>query len=327
MISEYRYDMPTPKNILKKNSSIYIAGHTGLIGSSLMRLLTRHGYTQLIHASSQNVDLTDQQAVNRFFARHTPEYVIMAAGQVGGILANIKTPADLAWINMQIQNNVIHAAFSYRAKKVLYISCACVYPRDCPQPMEESYLLTGPLEPTNEAYAVAKIAGMTLCKSYHLQYGVSFISCIVANTYGWHTETDLQHSHFLPAMVQNIHDAKMHGKKEVLVWGSGTPRRELLHVDDVSRALLLLLQTYNSADFINIGSGRDYSIREVAQQVKDVIGYNGKLVFDPSKPDGMPRKLLHAEKIRALGWKPEISLPEGIREYYTALLSICENQT
>lgn len=297
-------------------SKVYIAGHTGLVGWALVRLLMKYNYLKIIVRKSKELDLMDFSAVENFFEKEKPEYVFLAAGKVGGIQANIKYPAEFIYTNLQIQTNIIHSAWKNNVKKLLFIGCACMYPKESPQPMDESYLLSGKVEPTNESYSIAKIAGMVMCQSYFKQYGAKFINCIATNIYGPDDDMDPDNSHFLPAIIQKIHDAKIQNLKKVILLGSGKPRRELLHVDDLAEALLFLMQNYEKEETINIGTGKDYSIKEIANIVKKIVGYQGKIVFDSSGPDGMLRKLLDSDKICELGWMPKISLIKGIRQFY-----------
>ena len=301
---------------MDKFDSIYIAGHTGLVGSALVRLLTKEGYTNLVCRDSSQLDLTNQSAVEDFFKKEHPSYVFLAAAKVGGIKANSELPAEFITRNLQIQTNIIHSAWKYGVKKLIFPSCCCVYPYLSPQPMRVGYLLTGPFEPTNEAFAAAKIAGMIMCQSYFRQYGCRFISCIGANLYGPNDDLDLAGSHFLPAIIQKFHQAKIDKCPNAQLWGTGSARRELLHVDDFAQALVFLMDKYNSFEFINVGTDEDYSIKEIALMVKQVVGYEGDLIFDTSKPDGMPRKALDSAILRGLGWKPEINLVDGIAQVY-----------
>nr|WP_079989554.1 GDP-L-fucose synthase [Candidatus Protochlamydia phocaeensis] len=295
------------------NAKIYVAGHNGLVGSALVRKLQSEGYTNLLTRSSQELDLTSQQAVNNFFEQERPDYVFLAAAKVGGIKANMDYPAEFIYTNLMIETNVIHAAYVYGVKKLLFLGSSCIYPKECPQPMLESYLLTGPLEPTNEPYAIAKIAGLKLCESYNRQYGTHFISCMPTNLYGPNDNFDLQTSHVLPGLLRKFQEAKEQSKDQVTIWGSGSPRREFLHVDDLANACLFLMRYYEGNETVNIGCGEDLTIAELAFLIKDAVGYQGNLVFDPSYPDGTPQKLLNIHKIRQMGWKPTISLKEGIQ--------------
>lgn len=303
-----------------KHSKIYIAGHRGLVGSALMRKLKAEGYSRLLTETRERLDLRDQAGVNRWFEANRPEYVFLVAGTVGGILANSTRPAEFIYDNLMIHATVVHAAYLYGVKKLLYLGSSCIYPRECPQPMKEEYLLTGSLEPTNEPYAVAKIAGIKLCQAYRRQYGCNFISAMPTNLYGPNDNFDLETSHVLPALIRKFHEAKVAGRKEVIVWGTGSPRREFLHVDDLADACLFLMQNYEHDEHINVGTGEDVSVRELAEMIKEMVGYTGKIVFDPSKPDGMPRKLLDVSRMLEAGWKPRIPLSEGIRQTYAWFL-------
>jgi len=301
---------------LRSDAHIYVAGHGGLVGSAIIRLLERRGYRNLLTADRATLDLRNQAAVERWFRRNRPEVVFLVAGTVGGILANATRPADFIYDNMMIHATVVHAAHITGVKKLLYLGSSCIYPRECTQPIAESALLTGSLEPTNEAYAIAKIAGMKLCQAYRQQYGSRFISAMPTNLYGPGDRFDPMTSHVLPALTRRFHEAKIGGDKTVTVWGTGRPRRELLHVDDLARACLFLMDRYDEPEHINIGTGQDLTIRALAELVRDVIYPEAKLGFDTSKPDGMPRKLLDVSKIFNLGWRPEIPLRRGIEETY-----------
>jgi len=312
------------------DSKIYVAGHKGMVGSALVRKLQSVGYTNLILRTRQELDLLDQKAVANFFALEKPEYVILAAAKVGGILANNTYPADFLYQNLQIQNNVIHNAYLSGVEKLLFLGSSCIYPRECPQPMKEEYLLTGLLEPTNEAYAIAKIAGIKMCQSYNRQYGTNFIAVMPTNLYGPNDNFDPETSHVLPALIHKFHEAKVNGASNVEVWGTGTPRREFLHVDDMASGCLFLLQNFNPTKeqnekgkmFFNLGTGRDLTIMELAEIIKEVIGFEGKITFDTSKPDGTKQKLLDVSRINALGWKDEIGLKEGITSVYEWFLEV-----
>jgi len=299
-----------------KDARIFVAGHRGLVGSAVLRKLEASGYTNVLTATREQLDLRDQAAVNYWFRDHRPERVYLVAGTVGGILANSTRPAEFIYDNLMIHGTVVEASYRSGVEKLLYLGSSCIYPRDADQPMTEDALLTGPLEPTNEPYAIAKIAGIKLCQSYRTQYGANFISAMPTNLYGPNDNFDLQSSHVLPALMRKFHDAKIAGARDVEVWGSGTPRRELLHVDDLADACLFLMDHYESDQHINIGTGVDLSIRELAETVRDVVHPDGRLVFDTSKPDGSPRKLLDVSRINALGWKASIGLREGIESTY-----------
>jgi len=301
---------------MDKGSKIYVAGHRGLVGSAILRKLRAEGYTNLVTRTRQELDLRDQAAVNRFFEEERPEYVFLAAAKVGGILANSTYPADFIRDNLLIQTHVIDAAYRYGVKKLLFLGSSCIYPKHAPQPMKEEHLLTGPLEPTNEAYAVAKIAGIKMCQAYRRQYGFNAISLMPTNLYGPGDNFDLQTSHVLPALIRKFHEAKEEGRKEVVVWGTGTPRREFLHVDDLADAALFLMKHYESEEIINVGVGEDISIRELAELIARIVGFEGEIVYDTTKPDGTPRKLLDTSRLFALGWRPKIPLEEGIRQTY-----------
>jgi len=303
--------------MMEKDSKIYIAGHRGLVGSALVRRLTEPGYMNLIVRTHAELDLTRQTEVEDFFKREHPEYVFLAAAKVGGILANNTYPAEFIYSNIVVQSNVIHSSYLFGVKKVLFLGSSCIYPRDCPQPMKEDYLLSGYLEPTNEPYAIAKIAGIKMCQAYNRQYGANFISVMPTNLYGPNDNFDIQNAHVLPALIRKFHEAKVAGQKEVVVWGTGSPRREFLYVDDLADACIFLMNNYNnSPEIINIGVGKDISIRELALMVKEIVDYNGEIVFDTSKPDGTPRKLLDVSKLSSLGWQAKTGLREGIKRTY-----------
>ena len=306
---------------MNKNSSVFVSGHRGLVGSALLRTLRSEGYSNVVTATRDQLDLRDQAAVNYWFRANRPEYVFLAAGTVGGIMANSTRPAEFIYDNMLIHATVVHAAHRYRVKKLLYLGSSCIYPRLAPQPMPEDALLGGALEPTNEAYAVAKIAGITLCRAYRTQYGCDFISAMPTNLYGPKDNFDLTSSHVLPALMRKFHDAKVEGRKEVTVWGTGSPKREFLHVDDLAEACLFLMNEYSDAPHINVGTGEDVSIAELASLVRDTVYPNAKIVFDASKPDGTPRKLLDVSRLHDLGWRHGISLTEGIASTYRWFVS------
>ena len=307
---------------MKTDSRIYVAGHRGLAGSAIVRRLKAEGYRNLILRSHDELDLTRQDAVERFFAAEKPEYVFLAAARVGGIVANDTLPGDFIRENLAIQSNVIETARRARVNKLLFLGSSCIYPRLAPQPIREDSLLTGPFEPTNEAYAIAKIAGYMMCRAYWRQYGFKAISLMPTNLYGPHDNFDPTSSHVLPGLIRRFHEAKIKGLPEVAVWGTGTPRRELMHSDDLAEAAVMTMNTYDSPDIINVGTGQDVSIAELAALAKDVIGYQGKLTFDVTKPDGMPLKRLDVSRIHALGWQAKIALVDGIRETYRWFLSI-----
>lgn len=297
-------------------SLVYVAGHTGLVGSAILRRLEREGFRNIATAPRDRLDLRSQSAVNEWFRQNRPEYVFLVAGTVGGILANSTRPAEFIYDNLLIHATVVHAAHHCGVRKLLYLGSSCIYPRDCPQPMSEEYLLTGPLERTNEPYAIAKIAGIKMCQSYRRQYGSPFISAMPTNLYGPNDNFDLESSHVLPALIRKFHDAKLAGQRQVTVWGSGTPRREILHVDDLADACVFLMRHYDQADHINVGTGQDLTIRELAETVREVVYPDAEIVFDASKPDGTPRKLLDVSRIHDLGWRHTISLRLGIETTY-----------
>jgi GDP-L-fucose synthase len=295
---------------------VFIAGHRGLVGSALVRRLSRERHVEIQTATREQLDLRDQAAVNYWFKANRPEYVYLAAGTVGGIVANSTRPAEFIYDNMLIHATVVHAAHQYRAKKLLYLGSSCIYPREAAQPMRESALLTGALEPTNEAYAVAKIAGIKLCQAYRRQYGSNFVSAMPTNLYGPNDNFDLVSSHVLPALMRKFHEAKEAGTREVVLWGSGTPRREFLHADDLADACVFLMDRYEEEIHINVGAGEDLSIRELAEILREIIHPAAVLTFDSTKPDGMPRKLLDVSRLHALGWRHRIPLREGIASTY-----------
>jgi GDP-L-fucose synthase len=301
---------------MDKNAKIYIAGHRGMVGSAILRRLQTDGYSNFVLRRSTELDLRNQQAVADFFKAEKPDYVYLAAAKVGGIHANNTYRAEFIYDNLMIQNNIIHQSHLHGVKKLLFLGSSCIFPKMAPQPLREDYLLTGPLEYTNEPYAIAKIAGIKMCESYRHQYGSNFISVMPTNLYGPNDNYDLQNSHVLPALIRKFHTAKVKGDAQVPVWGSGNPKREFLHADDLADACVHLMNTYNEAGLVNIGTGEDVSIRELAEIVARVVGFDGELVFDPSKPDGTPRKLLDVSKLHSLGWKHSIELEDGIRSVY-----------
>jgi GDP-L-fucose synthase len=301
---------------MEKEAKVFVAGHRGMVGSAVLRRLQRAGFENILTRTRQELDLMDRAAVRGFFEAERPDYVVDAAARVGGIAANFEKPVEFLIENLTIQNNVIQGAADFGVTKLLFLGSSCIYPKLAPQPLTEDALLTGPLEPTNDAYAIAKIAGIKLCQAYAREYGKNFISGMPTNLYGPNDNFDLQTSHVLPAIIRKVHEAKRDGAKEVTVWGSGTPRREFLHVDDLADACFFLLEHYNSPEIVNIGCGEDVSIRELAEIVCDVIGFEGSLAFDTSKPDGTPRKLMHVGRLLALGWKPRIGMKDGIRDAY-----------
>ena len=301
---------------IARDARIYVAGHRGLVGSAIWRELQRRGYTHLIGRTRAELDLLDGAAVNRFYAQEKPEYVVDAAAKVGGILANDRHPAEFIYQNLQIQNHLIHGAYVAGVRKLLFLGSSCIYPRLSAQPMKEEYLLTGPLEPTNEWYAVAKIAGIKMCQAYRRQYGCDFISAMPTNMYGPNDNYDPQNSHVLPALIRRFHEAKQANAPTVTCWGTGSPFREFLYADDLARACIFLLEHYSEEQFINVGSGTEVSVRELTETVGRVIGYAGRIEWDASKPDGMPRKLMDSSRLFALGWKPQVDLETGIRLAY-----------
>ena len=306
---------------LRKDARIYIAGHTGLVGSAITRRLRAGGFTNILAAEREELDLRDQAAVNRWFAANRPEYVFLVAGTVGGILANSTRPAEFIYDNMMIHATVVDAAYREGVTKLLYLGSSCIYPRECPQPMKEEYLLTGPLEPTNEPYAVAKIAGIKLCQAYRRQYGCDFISAMPTNLYGPNDNFDLTSSHVGPALIRRFHDAKVEGRNQVVIWGTGAPRREFLHVDDLADACVFIMEHYDGDMQINVGTGEDLSIRELAEMVREIVYPQAKLTFDATKPDGTPRKLLDVSRLHALGWRHRVRLRQGIESTYEWFLA------
>jgi GDP-L-fucose synthase len=307
--------------LMNENSRIYVAGHRGLVGSAIWRELQRQGFKNLIGRERQEVNLLDATAVQKFFAEAKPEFVFMAAAKVGGIHANDTQPAEFLFENLQIQNNLIHAAKLAGARKLLFLGSSCIYPKLAPQPLKEEYLLTGPLEPTNQWYAVAKIAGIKMCQAYRRQYGCDFISAMPTNMYGPNDNYDLQTSHVLPALIRKFHDAKINSAANVTCWGTGTPLREFLYADDLAGAGVFLMQNYREEQFINVGSGSEITIRELSELVKRIVGFSGEIVWDKSKPDGTPRKLMDSSRLFALGWKPQVNLETGIRLAYEDFLA------
>jgi len=312
---------------MKPTDKIYVAGHSGLVGSAVVRLLKARGFTNLLTRSRSDVDLRDEQAVRDLFSDEKPEVVVLAAARVGGIKANIDAPVEFLTENLQIQNNVIRAAHEKGTRKLLFLGSSCIYPKFAPQPISESALLSGPLEPTNEAYAIAKIAGIKLCQAFSREYGANFISVMPTNLYGPGDNFDLETSHVLAALLRKAHEAKMSGAGGMMVWGTGTPRREFLYVDDLAAAALFLLEQYDSSEIINVGCGEDISIRELAEVICDVVGFRGELKWDRSKPDGTPRKLLDISRIKNLGWEPTIALRDGIARFYEWFLDNYVAQT
>jgi len=304
---------------MEAKDKIYVAGHRGMVGSAIVRRLQKDGYNNLVFRTSAELDLRDQTAVSKFFADVQPDYVFLAAAKVGGIMANNTYRGQFIYENLMIQNNVIHQAYVNNVKKLMFLGSSCIYPKMALQPMKEEYLLTGSLEPTNQPYAVAKIAGIEMCDAYRAQYGSNFISVMPTNLYGPNDNYDLNNSHVLPAMLRKMHEAKINNKPEVILWGTGTPRREFLHADDMADACFFLMQHYNEPGPINIGVGEDISIKELAELIKQIVDYKGDLVFDTTKPDGTPRKLMDVTKLHGYGWKALINLKDGIRKVYKSL--------
>lgn len=308
---------------MKKNSKIYIAGHKGLVGSAILRKLINEGYTNLVYKTSSELDLRNYNEVDKFFSEEKIEYVFLAAAKVGGIVANNEYPADFIRDNLMIQTNVIDSSYKYNVEKLLFLGSTCIYPKLAPQPLKEEYLLTGELEPTNEPYAIAKIAGIKMCESYNKQYGTKYISAMPTNLYGENDNFDLQSSHVLPALIRKFHEAKVNNSDSVEVWGTGTPKREFLYADDLADACLFLMDNYEGNEIVNIGVGEDISIKDLALLVKKVVGFAGNLIFDSSKPDGTPRKLVDVTKLNSLGWNATTTLENGVEKAYQWFL---ENQ-
>ena len=302
--------------MMDKDSKIYIAGHAGLVGSAISRFLKKEDYTNLLNRTHKELDLQDQKKVNEFFKEESPQYVFLAAAKVGGILSNKTYPAQFIYSNLEIQNNIIQACYEHKAKKLLFLGSSCIYPKFAPQPINEDSLLSGKLEPTNQAYAIAKIAGIIMCQSYNLEYSTNFISVMPTNLYGPNDNYDLYNSHVLPALIRKIHEAKIEKSDAVEIWGTGAVKREFLYVDDLAEACVFLMNTYNESEIINIGTGNDITIKELANTIREVIGFEGELYFDKSKPDGTPRKLLNVQKINKLGWKAKTDLRIGIELTY-----------
>jgi GDP-L-fucose synthase len=306
---------------ISKDALVYVAGHRGMVGGAIWRELERQGYKRLIGKSRQELDLLDGQAVANFFATRKPDVVFVAAARVGGILVNNQRPAEFLYENLQIQNNLIHSAWKNGVSKLVFLGSSCIYPKLAPQPLKEEYLLTGPLETTNEWYAVAKIAGIKMCQAYRRQYGCDFISLMPTNLYGANDNFDLQTSHVLPALIRKFHEAKEQSAPTVTCWGSGRPMREFMHADDLGSACVFLMENYNEENFINVGTQSEISIKDLALLISDIVGYKGEIVWDATKPDGTPRKLMDSSRLFALGWKPRIELPEGIASAYNDFLS------
>ncbi|MDE3052286.1 MAG: GDP-L-fucose synthase [Gemmatimonadota bacterium] len=301
---------------MNRDSVVYVAGHRGLVGAALERVLRARGFAHLVHRTHAELDLADRNAVNAFFAAEQPEYVFLAAALVGGIAANAAYPADFIRNNLEVQLSVIDAAYRHGVRKLMFLGSACIYPKLCPQPIREEYLLTGPLEPTNAPYAIAKIAGISLCQSYDRQYGANFVSVMPTNLYGPGDRFDLQNSHVLPALLRRLHEAKRAGVPSVTIWGTGTPRREFMHVDDMAGACVHLMEHYDSPEIINVGTGEDISIADLARRIQALVGYEGRLEFDPSKPDGTPLRRLDISRLLATGWTPSIGLDQGLDQTY-----------
>lgn len=303
---------------MNKASKIYIAGHRGMVGSAIHRRLQSEGFSNIIVKTSSELDLRIQERVNEFFEAEKPEYVFLAAAKVGGIMANNTYRADFLYENLMIQSNVIHSAYATGVKKLLFLGSSCIYPKLAPQPLKEEYLLTGLLEPTNEPYAIAKIAGIKLCDAYRAQYGCNFISVMPTNLYGPHDNYDLEKAHVLPTLIRKFHEAKVNGDPAVVIWGTGTPKREFLHADDLADACLFLMQHYDQEGLVNIGTGEDLTITELALAIKETVGYQGEIVYDHTKPDGTPRKLMDVSRLHAMGWKHKITLKEGLQKAYAS---------
>ena len=301
---------------MNKTSRIFIAGHNGMVGSAILRILKRKEFENLIYLSSKDLDLRNQTAVQDFFSKEQPEYVFLAAAKVGGIHANNTYKADFIYDNLAIELNVIHSAWKSNVKKLLFLGSSCIYPKMAPQPIKEEYMLSGYLEETNESYAIAKIAGIKLCEAFRFQYGCNFISAMPTNLYGPNDNYDLENSHVLPALIRKFHEAALRNENSVTVWGSGNPKREFLHVDDLAEACLMMMETYDGKDFLNVGYGDDISISDLASFLKEITGFKGSIIYDISKPDGTVRKLMDSSKIRQVGWKPKIDLKDGITETY-----------
>ena len=300
---------------MKKNSSIYVAGHKGLVGSAIVKKLKLQGYKNVITRTHKELDLVDKKKAESFFAKEKPEFVFLAAAKVGGIYANNTYPAEFIYQNLMIQTNVIDLSYKYGVKKLLFLASSCIYPKTCKQPIKEEYLLTGPIELTNEAFAVAKLAGIKMCQAYNRQYGTNFISVIAANVYGVNDRFD-ENAHVISSLIRNFHEAKIKSREDVTIWGSGKPKRDFLYVDDLADACLFLIRNYNSSEIINVGTGIETSIKELAELVRQITGFKGKTIYDAAKPDGNLRKFLDSSKIKALGWKPNVVLNKGLRLTY-----------
>jgi len=309
---------------MEKNSKIYVAGHRGLVGNATVNALKRHGYANIIGRTHSELDLMDQKQVKEFFETEKPEYVVLAAARAGGIRESIAHPTEFMLENLKIQNNVIWQAYQSGVKKLLFLGSSCIYPRECPQPMKEEYLLTGPLEPTNEGYAIAKIAGLKLCEYMHDQFDANFISCMPCNIYGEGDYFDTERGQVIGSLMVRMHTAKIENTPEVAIWGTGNARREFLFTDDLSEAIVFFLEHYNEKQFLNVGTGEDISIKDLAQLMKETVSYQGNLTFDTSKPDGMPQKLMDVSKLKALGWEPKVTLKEGLQKSYRDYLQTLE---
>ncbi len=309
---------------MEKESKIYVAGHRGMVGSAIVRKLTSLGYTNLLTRTSTELDLRNQQQVADFFDVEKPEFVFLAAAKVGGIVANNTYRADFLYENLAIQNNIIHGSYLNKVKKLMFLGSSCIYPKLAPQPLKESYLLSGYLEPTNEPYAIAKIAGIKMCEAYRAQYGCNFISVMPTNLYGTNDNYDLVNSHVLPAMIRKFHEAKDKGASEMTLWGTGSPMREFLHADDLAEACFFLMENYNESELVNIGTGEDVTIKNLAALVKQIVGFKGEIIWDTSKPDGTPRKLMDVSKLHGLGWHHKIALEDGIKLAYQDFLKLTE---
>ncbi len=301
---------------MQKNSKIYVAGHRGLVGSAIVRELEKQGYTNILKRTRKELDLMSQVATEEFFAKEKPEYVFCAAAKVGGIWANKNQKAEFIFENLEVQNNLIHNAYKFGVKKLLFLGSSCIYPRQAPQPIKEEYLLTGPLEETNDAYAIAKIAGITMCQSYNKQYGTNFISVMPTNLYGINDNFDLESAHVLPSLLRKFHEAKVNKQAKVEVWGTGSPMREFLYVDDLASAVVFLMNTYDGSEIVNIGTGEDCTIKELAEMIKEVVDYEGQIYWNTSKPDGTPRKLLDVSRLNRLGWKYKTDFKTGLKRTY-----------
>ena len=312
---------------MEKNSSIFVAGHRGMVGSAIKRRLEQEGFTNIITRTSSELDLRNQQAVNDFFAREKPEYVFLAAAKVGGIVANSTYRAEFIYENLLIEANIIHASYVNKVKKLLFLGSSCIYPKMAGQPLKEEYLLTGLLEPTNEPYAVAKITGIKLCEAYRDQYGCNFIAAMPTNLYGPADNYHLENSHVIPAMIRKFHEAKEKKAGHVELWGTGSPLREFMYADDVADACIFLMKNYNDRMFINVGTGEEVTIKELASIIRDVVGFSGEIRFDPAKPDGTPRKLMDSSRLHKLGWKHKISLREGLKKTYPIFLQALADHT